>query len=212
MTERRHRPSALARRAALLKAAVEVAAEVGVAGVTHRAVTEKAGLPLTTVGYFFDSIDALTEEALRVYTEEDADTQIAIAESLAEAQGSPDEIAAAFSAAATPRTPETLALFEAYLHAARRPESRDAVTRALTAARRAAAAGARAAGAPDPDAMAPAFTALAHGLALHEMASPGSLPPDTVHAAFRAMFLGFLLDSGHIEPALQLRRQSAPQE
>lgn len=206
MTARRHRPSAQARREALLAAAVEVTAEVGVAGVTHRAVTEKAGLPLTTVGYFFDSIDALTEEALRVYTDADADAQVALAEALAEAHSTPDEIAAALSSAAAPRSPETPALFEAYLHAARHPEFRDAAARALDAARRVAAAGVRAAGAPEPDAAAPAFTALAHGLALHEMAVPGTLPPDSVHAAFRALFLGFLLDNGHVELALRLRR------
>ncbi|MBF6447321.1 MULTISPECIES: TetR/AcrR family transcriptional regulator [Nocardia] len=209
MTARRHRPSALARREALLAAAVEVAATVGVAGVTHRAVTERAGLPLTTVGYFFDSIDALTEEALRVYTDADADTQVALAEALAEAHSTPDEIAAALSSAATPRSPETPALFEAYLHSARHPEFRDAAARALDAARRAAAAGVRAAGAPEPDAAAPAFTALAHGLALHELAVPGTLPPDSVHSAFRALFLGFLLDNGHVELALRLRRHAA---
>lgn len=208
MTERRHRPSALARREALLKATVEVAADVGVAGVTHRAVTERAGLPLTTVGYFFDSIDALTEEALRVYTDADAEAQVALADSLAEAHSTPDEVAVAFVATATPRSPETLALFEAYLHAARHPEFADAAARALEAARRVAAAGAAAAGSPDPDLAAPAFAALAHGLALHELTVPGSLPTDSVHAAFRAMFLGFLLDNGHTELALQLRRQS----
>lgn len=209
VTPRRHRPSAQARREALLAAAVEVTAAVGVAGVTHRAVTEKAGLPLTTVGYFFDSIDALTEEALRVYTDADADTQVALAEALAEAHSTPDEIAAALSSAAAPRSPETPALFEAYLHAARHPEFRDAAARALDAARRAAAAGVRAAGSPEPDTAAPAFTALAHGLALHEMAVPGTLPPDSVHAAFRALFLGFLLDNGHVELALRLRRQGS---
>ncbi len=197
----------MARREALLKAAVEVAAAVGASGVTHRAVTEQAGLPLTTVGYFFDSIDALTEEALRVHTEADADAQVALAETLAMARSTPDEVAAALAATAAPRTPETLALFEAYLHAARHPEFGDAAARALTAARRVAAAGVRAAGGPEPDTAAPAFTALAHGLALHELAVPGALPAESVHAAFRALFLGFLLDNGHVELALALRQQ-----
>jgi DNA-binding transcriptional regulator YbjK len=212
VTSRRHRPSAQARREALLQAAVEVAAKAGMAGVTHRSVTEQAGLPLATVSYFFDSINALTTEALHVCIEAEADAQIAVADQLAEAHSTLDEIAAAFGAATKPRPPETLAFFEACLHAARDPSFRDAVSNALAATRRATAAGARAAGAPDPDATAPAFAALAHGLALHQLAVPNSLPPEAVHAALRALFLGFLIDNGHAELARQLSRPANPQQ
>ncbi|MGF6885388.1 DNA-binding transcriptional regulator YbjK [Nocardia sp. GAS34] len=207
MTVRRHRPSAQARREALLEAVVEVVAAAGVAGVTHRAVTERAGLPLTTVGYFFDSINALIEEALRVYTDADAQAQVRLAESLAEVHSTPDEVLEALAFTAAPRDPETLALFEAYLHAARHPEYRDSVSHALTAARTVAVAGVRAAGGPDPEGAAAAFTALAHGMALHELAVPGAIPPETAQAAFRALFLGFLVDNGHGELAMELRRR-----
>jgi DNA-binding transcriptional regulator YbjK len=180
------------------------------AGVTHRSVTEQAGLPLATVSYFFDSINALTAEALHACIETEADAQIAVAAELAQSHSTLDEVAAAFGAATKPRTPETLAFFEACLHAARDPSFRDAVSKALAATRRATAAGARAAGAPAPDATAPAFAALSHGLALHQLAVPDSLPPDAVHAALRALFLGFLVDNGHAELALHLRRHATP--
>lgn len=212
MTTRQHRPSAAARRQALLQATVEVAAEVGAAGVTHRAVTERAGLPLATVSYFFDSIDALVEEALLARTQADAREQIALADGLADAHATADDVARALASYATRRLPETLALFEIFLSSARHPTFRDAVSEALVAGRRAAAAGARVAGLPDPDIAAPSLMALAHGLMLHELAVPGSLSPESMSTAFRALFLGFLLDNGHVDLALQLRRQPNPDE
>ena len=201
---RRHGPSALARREALLRATVEVAAERGVAGITHRVVTERAGLPLATVSYFFASIDELIEEALRSFIESEATAQIGLAEQLADAHNTPDEIAKAFVAVSAPRLPETLAMFEGYLHAARTPEYREPVAATLAALRKIAAAAVRAAGAPDPEAVAPAFSALAHGFALHQLAAPDAVDADMMYAANRALFLGYLLDNGYTELALKL--------
>lgn len=62
---RTHRASAQRRRAALLDAAAELAAELGAGAVTHRAVAERAGVPLSTTSYFFGSIEELVTEALR---------------------------------------------------------------------------------------------------------------------------------------------------
>src|SRR5690606_7224089 len=94
---RRHRPSAQARRDALLRAAVEVAAERGAAGTTHRAVTERAGLPLATASYFFASIDDLVAEALRTFVTEEAARLEDLAEQLGGDAHHPDEIAAALA-------------------------------------------------------------------------------------------------------------------
>jgi DNA-binding transcriptional regulator YbjK len=58
------------RRESLLRAAIEVVAERGVAGVTHRAVTERAGVPLATASYYFSSIDELVYEALEQFAEQ----------------------------------------------------------------------------------------------------------------------------------------------
>src|SRR3954447_8741061 len=60
-----HRASAQRRRAALLEAAAQLAAEIGAGAVTHRAVAARAGVPLSTTSYFFSSIDELVTEALR---------------------------------------------------------------------------------------------------------------------------------------------------
>lgn len=209
MSARRHGPSAQARREALLRATVEVAAEQGVSGVTHRAVTERAGLPLATVSYFFSSIDELASEALRSFMAAEQAEQAAIAEALAAAELSADEAGRAFALAAAPRLPETPALFEAMLHAARSGEMREAVAEALAAARSVATAGLTAVGTPDPDALAPAMTALAHGLAFHRLAEPGCIDEDGAYRALRALLLGHLLDNGHEELALALARGDA---
>ncbi|EGD40644.1 transcriptional regulator, TetR family [Nocardioidaceae bacterium Broad-1] len=81
--KRRHGDSARQRRDALVRATIEVAAEKGMAGVTHRAVTERAGLPLATVGYFFDSISDLAAEALRTGVAEDVARLRTLADELA---------------------------------------------------------------------------------------------------------------------------------
>ncbi len=54
------------RRAALLRAAAELAGELGAGAVTHRAVAARAGVPVSTTSYFFSSIDELVTEALRL--------------------------------------------------------------------------------------------------------------------------------------------------
>lgn len=52
------------RRDALLAAAIELFAEGGSRAITHRAVAARAGLPPATTTYYFESIDALINEAL----------------------------------------------------------------------------------------------------------------------------------------------------
>ena len=130
---RRHRPQAQARRDALLRAAVEVAAERGAAGTTHRAVTERAGLPLATVSYFFASIDELVAEALRTFVADEAARLEALADQLGGDDHSPEDMAAALSEAAMPDgpLPWALAQFESYLQAARDPALRQPVADAL---------------------------------------------------------------------------------
>ena len=52
------------RRDALLDAAIELFAESGKRGVTHRAVAKRADLPAASTTYYFESIDDLVREAL----------------------------------------------------------------------------------------------------------------------------------------------------
>jgi TetR/AcrR family transcriptional regulator, regulator of biofilm formation and stress response len=208
---RRHRPSAQARREALLRAAVEVAAERGVAGTTHRAVTERAGLPLATASYFFASIDDLVAEALRSFVADEAARLEAIAEQLDGDAERPDDLAAALSEASMPSgpLPWALAQFEAYLQAARDDTMRPPVADALAAYEHVAELALAAAGAA-PEAAAgaaPAFNALADGFALHRLARPQAGDVAALQRALRLLFLGLLVEQGEIDRAARLARR-----
>lgn len=52
------------RRRAIVNAAVEVIAQVGVARTTHRAIAEQAGVPLGSTTYYFPTLADLVAEAV----------------------------------------------------------------------------------------------------------------------------------------------------
>jgi DNA-binding transcriptional regulator YbjK len=206
---RRHRPRAQARRDALLRAAVEVAAERGTAGTTHRAVTERAGVPLATASYFFSSIDELVAEALRTFVADEASRLQELATQLGRDERSPDEVAAALSEAAMPAgpLPWALAQFEAYLEAARGSALREPVAEALAAYEQVATTALAAADAPAAAEVAPAFNALTDGFALHHLARPRPDDVDGLRRALRLLFLGVLVEHGQADRAVELARR-----
>ncbi|WP_107655935.1 TetR/AcrR family transcriptional regulator [Nocardia suismassiliense] len=207
---RKHRAAGAARRDALLRATVEVAAERGMAGVTHRTVTEHAGVPLATISYFFESIDALATEALRVFTAERVQALTSLNDALAAQQYEFEDMASLFAdATATDRT-QSMAIFEAFLHAGRNPAQRKAVGEALAALQRVAATALRAAGASDPEGAAESFVALVDGFAMHALAEE-TQQVDRVglRRAARALFLGELVAAGRIEDAVRLSEGSS---
>lgn len=53
------------RRGRIIDAALDVIAEVGVAGASHRVIAKKADVPLGSMTYHFESFDQLMEEAFR---------------------------------------------------------------------------------------------------------------------------------------------------
>lgn len=62
--------SAEGRRREILVAALNVIAEGGADAVTHRRVAAKAGVPLGSLTYYFDSREELIREAFRLYIDE----------------------------------------------------------------------------------------------------------------------------------------------
>lgn len=211
---RQHRPQAQARRDALLQAAVEVAAERGTAGVTHRAVTERAGLPLATASYFFSSIDELVAEALRTHVADEASKLEELAAELGGNEHSPDEMAAALSAASMPSgpLPWALAQFEAYLGAARGSALREPVADALAVYEQVADLALAATGAPGAADAARAFIALADGFSLHHLARPQAGDVDALHRALRMLYLGLLVEHGEIDRAMTLIAEAGAPE
>jgi DNA-binding transcriptional regulator YbjK len=193
---RTHRARGQERRQALLRAALELVAERGFAGTTHRAVAARAGVPTATTSYFFASIDELIREALRLFVAEQAAELGALADRLARQGGSPaalaDQIAAAILAA--PRAP-SLAQLEVYLESARHPALRPAVSEALAAFQRLAEAALRSAGARRPAEGARAFVALADGFTLHHLARPRRRSDvGDLRRALKALFIAYAME------------------
>jgi AcrR family transcriptional regulator len=75
-----------ASRRAILAAASQVIVDAGVAGLTHRAVAERAGVPLARVSYHFPTVDDLLAAATAHYLD-DFDRRLADMAAVTIAQG-----------------------------------------------------------------------------------------------------------------------------
>lgn len=105
------------RKALILDAAITVIGRDGVAALTHRSIAEQAGIPLASVGYHFDGIDAVLISALERATSDLA------AELRASPPGStPADLAALLARELSEQRTLWIAGYELYLLAARRPE------------------------------------------------------------------------------------------
>lgn len=167
----KHRASALARRQALLEAAIQVVSERGLAGATHRAICAQAGLPPSTTTYFFSSIEELLIEALTHFTRRRVEQFSQLSSELAGTSTSQAEIAYGFAQALCTFSPHEIAQFELYLDAGR-PSSllQDGVASIIDGFKEVTVAALRAAGVPEPERLAPVVVCLADGFALHGIA------------------------------------------
>lgn len=200
-----------ARREALLRAAVALIAEGGVRAVTHRAVADRAGVPLAATTYYFASIQQLTEEALRLHVRERVSELQVLAESAATGSGTADQVAERFVAALLARDRDaTIAQFEVYLEAARNPALRQCVAGALDAFESLARAALAALGARRPAEAAAAFVAVINGFALNGLARPRPAEADSAAllATMRSLFISQIMDDD--EAARWLARLREP--
>jgi DNA-binding transcriptional regulator YbjK len=187
-----------ARREALLRAAIELLGETGVKSVTHRAVAERAGVPLASTTYYFRSVHEIIEEALKLHVAERVAELEGLAEVALSAMGaSVTQLAERMSAVlvAAP-TPTLVAQYQMYLEAGRNRALQPAASEALAAFEGLIARVLAALGAREPQAAAEAFFALFDGFALHRLARPRD--PETeaaaLFAAMRALFLEQVMD------------------
>jgi len=166
-----------AREQAIARAVLGVIAERGVAGCSHRAVAAASGVPVGSVSYYFPTVDALLEGALRHFVEAEVARLHAVERELEAAGATPAQfIDALMAAVGTAPLPQ----FELYLEAARRPALRGAAGQCLEAYAGVVHAALRASGSPRPAEGARLFVALADGLGLHALAAP---EPPAQHAA-----------------------------
>jgi TetR/AcrR family transcriptional regulator, regulator of biofilm formation and stress response len=190
-----------ARRDALLRAAVELIAEGGVRAVTHRAVAGRARVPLAATTYYFESIQHLTEEALRRHVTERVRELNKLAEAAANGSRTADQVARRFVTALLARDRDaTIAQFEVFLEAARNPALRESVTEALDTFEQLAYLTLSGLGARRPVQAAAAFVAVVNGFALNGLARPR--PPEDDAAdlleAMRALFIFQIMDDGEL--------------
>jgi AcrR family transcriptional regulator len=179
------------RREALLAAAVEVVGTEGLAGTTHRSVTEAAGVPLATASYYFSSIGELVAEALQAFVERRAAEMAA--PDLGELHGvlTPGDIAGWYAAKVMELDgPHRLAFYEVLVNAPRSPELAGPARDALRTYGEAAQAGLRAVGAPAEERQSRAYVALALGLGLLHLVDPNEDDTDQLYEAIRDLFLG----------------------
>lgn len=126
-TERGRSARGSARREALVQAAVALLAQRGVGGLSHRAVAQQAGVPLAATTYYFASLDALLEEAVKTLVAQWLDRARAAFDQLPEQLTGPAVLAEAAVAVALPAGlagDDLPAMYDRYLEAGRFPALR----------------------------------------------------------------------------------------
>lgn len=162
------------RREELLQATLRLIGARGADAVTHRAVAEEAGVPLSATTYYFASKEELLEQALLLAAREETDRLERLVLELAPQSLSVEEWAAAVAhllagdVAAEPS--RHVALFELGLEATRREPLRAELQRWQDAHLRLAEMGCRAIGSDDPQLDARVVVATLTGLMLQQLA------------------------------------------
>ena len=189
-----HRARGRARRAALLDAAVEVIAEQGVSGVTHRAIAARAGMSTSTTSYFFSSLEQLVAAALHVVGERIVARVDAVTAQVADTGLTPHESIDRFvDAVLSEPEADTVAQFEIYLECRRRPQLQPTAHRIMASIEGEAEASLRALGIADAGERAPMVVAMLDGLALHRHARPrGASDRKVLTEALYALHRGFV--------------------
>jgi DNA-binding transcriptional regulator YbjK len=162
------------RREEILQATLRLIGARGADAVTHRAVAEEAGVPLSATTYYFASKESLLEETLLLAAREETERLERLVLELAPRSLSVEEWAAAVAAqiagdvAAEPA--KHVALFELGLEATRREPLRAELQRWQDAHLRLAEMGCRAIGSDEPELDAQVVVSVLTGLMLQQLA------------------------------------------
>jgi DNA-binding transcriptional regulator YbjK len=169
-------PRGAARREAILRAAIAVIGDRGPDALTHRAVAERAGVPLSSTTYYFTSKEELFREALALAAREEVERLEDLVLALAPRALTPADWAreiAAFLAGELEADPvRHVAFYELVLEAARNPGLRAEVIGWEEAHLRLAEVGLRAAGSSDPGTDARLVVCALTGFVLGQLVSP----------------------------------------
>lgn len=169
-------PKGAARREHILRATIELIGEHGSDAVTHRAVAERAGVPLSATTYWFDSKEELLQETLLLAAREEVERLERLVLDLAPREFDVAEWAGAVSGALAADLAADpirhVAFIELVLEGTRRPWLSAEVARWHAAHLRLAELGLRAAGASEPEADAPLLVAAISGFMLGQLVTP----------------------------------------
>ena len=169
-------PRGAARREAILRGAITVIGEQGPDALTHRAVAEQAGVPLSATTYYFASKEELFREAVALAAREEVERLEDLVLALAPRALTPAdwarEVAALLSADLEAEPARPVAFYELVLEAARTPSLRPEVARWEEAHLRLAEVGLRSAGSRDPETDARIVVAALTGLVLGQLVTP----------------------------------------
>jgi TetR/AcrR family transcriptional regulator, regulator of biofilm formation and stress response len=169
-------PRGAARREAILRAAIAVIGEQGPDALTHRAVAEEAGVPLSATTYYFDSKEDLFREAVAFAAREEVERLENLVLALAPRYLTPAEwareVAALVCADLEADPARHVAFYELVLEAARTPGLRPEVASWEEAHLRLAEVGLRAAGSNDPETDARLVVVAITGLVLTQLVTP----------------------------------------
>jgi DNA-binding transcriptional regulator YbjK len=179
-------PRGEARREAIIRAALAVIGERGPDAVTHRAVAQRAGLPLSATTYWFESKEQLLQEAFLLAAREEVARVEAVVLELAPRELDAADWAAAVAAALASDLEDNpsrhVAFTELVLEGTRRPWLREEVGRWESAWLRLAEMGLRAVGSTNPVGDARLVVGAITGLMLGQLANPR---PHFEHDVFR---------------------------
>lgn len=199
-----HRASAQRRRAALLEAAAELAAEVGAGAVTHRAVAARAGVPLSTTSYFFASIDDLVSEALRTNVVEFVDTFDAAEKAwvLSDDDAVDEMIGQLTDALLAGPGLRKASQIELFLAAGRDPALRDDLSEAVTRMAERSSWQVERYGGRRPTEVGWALLALVDGAMLHRVAGVGIDHRERLQQGLRLLLAAAMLDDDEVDELL----------
>jgi len=162
------------RREEILLATLRLIGARGADAVTHRAVAEEAGVPLSATTYYFASKEELLEQTLLLAAREETERLEQLVLELAPQSLSVDEwaaaVAAQIAADVTADPAKHVALFELGLEATRREPLRVELQRWQDAHLRLAEMGCRAIGSDEPELDARVVVAALTGLMLQQLA------------------------------------------
>ena len=201
------------RREELLDAAIELFAEGGSRGITHRAVASRAGLPPATTTYYFTSIDELIEEALSRHMEIWLQDLHRLTSTPIDAEVSLDDASGLISAVFAVRSTDIVALhLSIYLAAARNPQLRPKAAQALDAFEVLTAKMLHQVGVADADSLARSIVSVILGSAFGRLSGRGTNDEeaDMLYRSIRGLVTAALLAEDETAATLRRLKRKVP--